>query len=156
MTVNADTGLELHSLITPDAKLEVSLVEVPIPVPQPNEVLIRIEAAPINPSDLGLLLANTDMSGATVTGTAESPVVTLDLSPGAMRALAGRVGASLSVGNEGAGTVIDAGPSKDAQTLIGRSRCPVARCMRSIAASTRPSAWCWRRAPRRAQVRRPS
>jgi NADPH:quinone reductase len=84
-------------------------------------VLIRIEAAPINPSDLGLLLAFTDMSDAIVGGTAERPVVTAELSAGAMRALAGRVGASLPVGNEGAGTVVDAGSEPAAQALIGRT-----------------------------------
>jgi NADPH2:quinone reductase len=117
----APTGLELRSLVRPDATIEISLAEVPIPTPQPNQVLIRIEASPINPSDLGLLLANTDMSAATVSGTAESPVVTAGLSTAAMRALAGRVGASLPVGNEGAGTVIDAGSSAGAQALLGRT-----------------------------------
>ena len=115
------TGLELRSLVRPDATLEISLAEVPIPTPGPDEVLIRIEAAPINPSDLGLLLANTDMSTATVTGPAHSPIVTAALSAGAMRALTGRVGASLPVGNEGAGTVIEAGSSAGAQALLGRT-----------------------------------
>ena len=115
------TGLELRSLVRPDATLEISLAEVPIPTPGSDEVLIRIEAAPINPSDLGLLLANTDMSAATVTGPAHSPVVTAELSAGAMRALTGRVGASLPVGNEGAGTVIEAGSSAGAQALLGRT-----------------------------------
>jgi NADPH2:quinone reductase len=118
---HAVTGLELRSLVRPDATIEISLAEVPIPAPAPDEVLIRIEAAPINPSDLGLLLANTDMSAATVTGPAHSPVVTAELSAGAMRALTGRVGASLPVGNEGAGTVIEAGSSAGAQALLGRT-----------------------------------
>jgi NADPH:quinone reductase-like Zn-dependent oxidoreductase len=113
-----DTGLELRSLVTAEGKLELSLAEVPIAAPGPNEVLIRVEAAPINPSDLGLLLAGVDIS--TATGTAENPVVTADLSSAAMRALAGRVGASLPVGNEGAGTVVDAGSSDAAQALIGK------------------------------------
>jgi NADPH:quinone reductase-like Zn-dependent oxidoreductase len=115
-----DTGLELRSLVTAEGKLELSLAEVPIAAPGPNEVLIRVEAAPINPSDLGLLLAGVDISTATVAGTAENPVVTADLSSAAMRALAGRVGASLPVGNEGAGTVVDAGSSDAAQALIGK------------------------------------
>jgi NADPH2:quinone reductase len=115
------TGLQLRSLVTPDATIELSLAEVPIPVPKPNEVLIRIEAAPINPSDLGLLLAYTDMSKATVSGSAERPVVTASLTAAQMRALAGRVGASLPVGNEGAGTVIGAGESAAAQALLGRT-----------------------------------
>jgi NADPH2:quinone reductase len=115
------TGLELRSLVRSDATLEISLAEVPVPTPAPDEVLIRIEAAPINPSDLGLLLANTDMSSATVTGPAHRPIVTAELSAGAMRALTGRVGASLPVGNEGAGTVIEAGSSPGAQALLGRT-----------------------------------
>jgi NADPH2:quinone reductase len=117
----ANIGLELRSLVTADATLEVSLAEVPVPAPEPNEVLIRIEAAPINPSDLGLLFAFADLSGATVSGSTDRPVVSVPLPPAAMRALAGRVGASLAVGNEGAGVVVDAGSSPGAQALIGRT-----------------------------------
>jgi NADPH:quinone reductase len=116
-----DTSLELRSLVTSDATLELSLAEVPVPSPQPNEVLIRVEAAPINPSDLGLLFAGADLSAATVSGSAERPVVTVGLSAGAMRALAARVGESLPAGNEGAGTVISAGSSAAAQVLVGRT-----------------------------------
>jgi NADPH:quinone reductase len=115
------TGLELRSLVTPQAKLELSIVQVPIPPPDPNEVLIRVEAAPINPSDLGLLLAGADVSAATVTGVPGNPVVTADLSAAAMRALAARVGVSMPVGNEGAGSVIDAGSSPAAQALVGKT-----------------------------------
>jgi NADPH:quinone reductase-like Zn-dependent oxidoreductase len=115
-----DTGLELRSLVTAEGKLELSLVEVPVATPGPNEVLIRVEAAPINPSDLGLLLAGVDVSTAAVSGTPERPVVTAELPSGAMRALAARVGASLPVGNEGAGTVVEAGSSDAAQALVGK------------------------------------
>jgi NADPH2:quinone reductase len=101
--------------------LELSLVEAPVLAPGPNEVLIRVEAAPINPSDLGLLLAGADMSAATISGPADTPVVTAVLSLTAMRALTARVGESLSVGNEGAGTVIDAGSSTAAKALLGRT-----------------------------------
>jgi NADPH2:quinone reductase len=115
------TGLALRSLVRPDAMLELSLVEAPVLAPGPNEVLIRVEAAPINPSDLGLLLAGADMSAATISGPADTPVVTAVLSLTAMRALTARVGESLSVGNEGAGTVIDAGSSTAAKALLGRT-----------------------------------
>ncbi|MCU1622113.1 MAG: oxidoreductase [Frankiales bacterium] len=116
-----DTGLELRSLVTPDATLELSLLQVPVAGPEANEVLIRVEAAPINPSDLALLFAGIDVSTATVAGPADSPVVTAALSPAAVRALAARVGASLPVGNEGAGTVIEAGSSPTAQALLGKT-----------------------------------
>jgi NADPH2:quinone reductase len=115
------TGRELRSLVTQDGALELSLVEVPVVGPQANEVVIRVEAAPINPSDLGLLLAGADLSTATVTGPADSPVVSATIPPTAMRGLAGRVGSSMPVGNEGAGTVVAAGSSAEAQALLGRA-----------------------------------
>ena len=82
---------------------------------------MRVEAAPINPSDLGLLLAGADMSSALLEGTSERPVVVAPLVDGALRALAARVGSSLPVGNEGAGTVVAAGTSPEAQSLLERT-----------------------------------
>src|SRR4051794_7306012 len=114
-------GLELRSLARPDATLEISLVEAPVARPGPDEVLIRVEATPINPSDLGLLFAGVDVGAARVAGPPESPVVTAALTPAAMRALAARVGVSLPVGNEGAGTAVEAGSSPDAQALLGKT-----------------------------------
>lgn len=115
------TSLELRSLVTEQGTLELSLVDAPVPTPRPGQVLLRVEAAPINPSDLGLLFAGADMSAATVDGTPGRPVVTTSLSDGALRALAARVGRSLPVGNEGAGTVVAAGESPEAEALVGRT-----------------------------------
>src|SRR5580692_7203763 len=115
------SSLQLRSLVTERGTLELSLAEVPVPSLAPGEVLVRVEAAPINPSDLGLLLAGADVASAAVSGTSERPVVTAPLAEGALRALAGRVGKSLTVGNEGAGTVVAAGSSADAQSLLGRT-----------------------------------
>jgi NADPH:quinone reductase-like Zn-dependent oxidoreductase len=115
------TGKELRSRVTAEAVVELSLVDVAVPAPKGNEVLIRVEAAPLNPSDLGLLFAGADISQASVTGPPDRPVVTAQLSAPVMRAMAGRVGMSLPVGNEGAGTVIDAGPTDAAQALVGRT-----------------------------------
>ena len=120
-TGRPDTGQELRSLVTQDGTLELSLLEVPISEPQPNEVVIRIEASPINPSDLWLLFAGADMGTAKVSGPMDSPVVTASIPAAAMRALAGRVGKSIPVGNEGAGTVVKAGSSPGAQALAGRT-----------------------------------
>jgi NADPH:quinone reductase len=122
MTARASSdGLELRSMVRQDGLLELSLVDAPIPEPKPHQVVIRVEASPINPSDLGLMLAGADMRMATVDGPADRPVVTASIPAAAMRSLAARVGTSLRVGNEGAGTVVSAGSSADAQALLGRT-----------------------------------
>ena len=115
------TGQQLRSLVTADGVLELSLATVEVPEPGPDEVLIRVEAAPINPSDLGLLLAGADLSTASASGTPEQPVITAEVPGPALRAAAGRLGQSLPVGNEGAGTVIGAGSSERARSLAGRT-----------------------------------
>jgi NADPH2:quinone reductase len=120
-TSRPDSGKELRTLVTDGGTLELSLVDVPVAAPQGNQVLVRIEAAPLNPSDLALLFAGADMTQAVVTGPPDRPVVTAEIPPAMLRALAARVGTSLPVGNEGAGTVIDAGPADEAQALIGRT-----------------------------------
>ena len=115
-----DQALELRSLVTARGTLELSLHDVTVPSPAANEVLVRVEASPINPSDLGVLIAGADMSAATVTGGAERPVVTAPLGRAALEGLSARVDKPLPVGNEGAGTVVAAGSSSAAQALIGR------------------------------------
>ncbi|MFT4266100.1 MAG: zinc-binding dehydrogenase [Xenophilus sp.] len=113
--------LQLRSLIRPDATLELSLADVPMPEPAtPDEVVVRVEAAPLNPSDLGLLFGGADMAKAQAGGSAERPVVTAPVAPPVMAAMAARVGQSMPVGNEGAGTVVAAGASPAAQALLGR------------------------------------
>ena len=116
-----DTALELRSLVTSGGTLELSLHEVPVPAPGPNEVLVRVEASPINPSDLGLLVAGADMTTATVAGTPERPVVTASVPQATLGALSARLDKSLPVGNEGAGTVVAAGSSSAAQALVGKT-----------------------------------
>jgi NADPH2:quinone reductase len=116
-----DTALQLRSLVTSRGTLELALHDVPVPVPATDEVLVRVEATPINPSDLGLLLAGADMTTATVTGTAERPIVTASLAPGGLEGLSARVGKSLPVGNEAAGIVVAAGASSAAQALVGKT-----------------------------------
>jgi NADPH:quinone reductase len=114
------TSLQLRSLIRANGELEVSLQDVQIPEPAADEVLVRIEATPINPSDLGLLFGPADMSTAKVTGTPERPVLTARVPEKLMKAMAGRAEESMPVGNEGAGVVISAGSSPAAQALLGR------------------------------------
>ncbi len=120
MTPLPATMLQLRSLITAAGELELSLQEVPLPQPAAEEVLVRVEASPINPSDIGLLFGAADVSQAKVGGTAERPVVRAPVPAAAMKAMAARVGQSLPVGNEGAGTVVAAGASPKAQALLGR------------------------------------
>jgi NADPH2:quinone reductase len=121
MTADLPTkALELRSLVSSDGRLELSLHEVPVPTPGANEVLVRVEASPINPSDLGLLTASADMTTATVAGTPERPVVTATIAEAALGGLSARLDKSLPVGNEGAGTVVAAGSSSAAQALIGK------------------------------------
>jgi NADPH2:quinone reductase len=115
------TALQLRSLLKKSGELEVSLVDVPVPDPGPDEVLVRVEATPVNPSDLGLLFSAADMTQLVASGTAERPVVTAPVSEGAMKALAPRVDQSMPVGNEGAGVVVAAGASPAAQALLGKT-----------------------------------
>ena len=110
------TGKQLTSKLDADGTLTVELVEQTFPQPTGHEVLIRVEAAPINPSDLGLLFASADVANATY-----SPgKVVAQMPAPAVRAMAARYGHALPVGNEGAGTVIAAGEEPDAQALIGK------------------------------------
>lgn len=116
-----ETALELRSEMKKEGKLELSLAEVPIPEPAEDEVLVQIEASPINPSDLGLLLGMADMTTAVASGTADRPVVTANVPENILRAMTARLDQSLAVGNEGAGVVIRAGASGLAQELMGKT-----------------------------------
>ena len=114
------TALQLQSLIRDGGELEISLADVELPEPAADEVLVRIEATPINPSDLGLLFGAADMSTAVASGSAESQVVRAQVPGKAMKAMAGRLGKPMPVGNEGAGVVVRAGSSASAQNLLGK------------------------------------
>jgi NADPH:quinone reductase-like Zn-dependent oxidoreductase len=118
---NDNHGLQLRSLIKADGELELSLAKVAFPDPGPDEVLVRVEASPINPSDLGLLLGAADMATAKASANADGPVVTATVPAPLMRAMAGRVDQAMPVGNEGAGVVIKAGAAPEAQALLGKT-----------------------------------
>ena len=114
------TGLQLRSTVKEDNTLEITLVDMPVPEPGPDEVLVQVEATPLNPSDLALLFGPADLTTIRVSGTAEQPVVTADIPAALMKMVAGRIGQSMPVGNEAAGTVIGAGASDAAQALVGK------------------------------------
>ena len=118
--MNTNTGLELRSLIKSNGELEISLTDVAIPEPKANEVVVRIEASPLNPSDIGLLFGAADVNTFKVAGTPQRPILIGHVPPQFMPAMAGRVGQSLPVGNEGAGRVVRAGSSVQAQKLMGK------------------------------------
>ena len=113
--------LQLRSIVRASGELELSLADVPMPEPKADEVVVRIDAAPMNPSDLGLLFGAADMATAKASGTADHPVVKASVPERAMSAMAARLDASMPVGNEGAGTVVQAGSSPAAQALLGKT-----------------------------------
>src|ERR1700730_18529872 len=117
----AHTGLQLRSLVKNTGDLEVSLTRVPTPLPGANEVLMRVEAAPLNPSDLGLLFAGADLTQASQRGTKDQPLVAARIPDAALKAMTGRFDLSMPVGNEGAGVVVEAGSSAAAQALLGKT-----------------------------------
>jgi NADPH:quinone reductase-like Zn-dependent oxidoreductase len=121
MTTVPSTGLKLLSLLTKDGELQLSLARVPVTEPQADEVVIQVEATPINPSDLGLLLGPADMSRAKVSGEGEHIKVSAPMPAAAMRMMAARLDQPMPVGNEGAGKVVKAGASKEAQALLGKT-----------------------------------
>src|ERR1700688_4814481 len=121
MSADTKSGRQLRSLIKKSGELEIALVNVPMPEPGPDEVVVRIEASPINPSDLGLLVGAADMSTAKASGTKDAPVISAKVPEAAMRAMAGRLDESMPVGNEGAGVVVKTGSSDAAKALMGKT-----------------------------------
>ncbi len=117
---NKTSGLQLRSLISKDGALELSLAKVDVPDPGPDQVVVKVEASPINPSDLGLLLGPADMASFKSSGSGDGVKVTAKVPAASLPFLATRLGESMPVGNEGAGTVIKTGSSEAAQALKGK------------------------------------
>lgn len=117
----SDTNIELTSTISENNKLELALREIEIPQPSENQVVIRVEAAPINPSDLGVMFSVADMTTAQQSGSADRPVISADVPAKFMGAVKKRIGKAIPVGNEGAGIVVAAGSSAAAQSLMGKT-----------------------------------
>ena len=115
------TQLQLRSTVREDATLELALAELPLPEPGPEDVLVRVEAAPVNPSDLIVLLGPADPATAEASGTPERLVLTLQIPQALMPSVAGRVGQPVGCGLEGAGVVVKAGSGAAAQALVGRT-----------------------------------
>lgn len=131
-----NTNLTLRSTINADGTLELRLAEEPLPALAPGEVRVRMEAAPVNPSDMGLLLASADLATASSTGGGKQKRLSAELLNRKTRPFEGRIGLPLRVGNEGTGTVVEAAP--DAADMLGRQVAifggAMFACYRTIAA----------------------
>lgn len=115
------TYLKMTSTVSEDAKLTMQLEERDMPTPEGTQVLVRVEATPINPSDQGVMFGWASMGEATSSGEGAGTVLTAPVSEQGMRVMKARMGQNLSVGNEGAGTVVAAGDDAYAQSLIGKT-----------------------------------
>ena len=118
--MSVDGSKQIRSEVTKEGKLLISIQSTEVPEPKEDEVLIRIEASPINPSDLGLLIGPADVSSLSVSGEGENAVVSMDIPEGLLRMLEARIDQSLPVGNEGGGIVVAAG-KQVSEDLIGKT-----------------------------------
>ncbi len=116
-----ETGLQMQSTLDESGTLKVALAQVDIPAPADHEVVVRIEAAPINPSDLGVVFGPADISSSTTEGAGTDAVLSAPVYPQFLPRFKARIGQALTVGNEGAGVVIAAGKSPEAQALVGKT-----------------------------------
>jgi len=113
-----ETFKQLRTEVTANNELKLYLVTCPMPELSDKEVLIKVEASPINPSDIGLLLGTADIRTLKVDGEGEDAVATLQIPAGLMGYVKGRIGDSMAAGIEGAGTVVAAGAN--GQALLGK------------------------------------
>lgn len=116
----ASTNLQMFSTVSESGELRLELKEKPIPALEANQVLVRVEATPINPSDQGVMFGWSDISAATSSGEGQNTVLKVPVPEQGMRVMKARMGQALAVGNEGAGTVVATGDSEQAKALAGK------------------------------------
>jgi len=118
--MSEQTSKEIRSTVTNEGNIEISIAIVEKPTPSKNEVLIKVEASPINPSDLGLLISfAADLDSLRVSGSGDTTVAKMKIHPALMGAMKPRLDQSMQVGNEGGGVIEDAGAN--AKGLIGKT-----------------------------------
>ena len=134
-----DTYLKMISTVGEDGMLRLELVERPMPDPKPGQIIVRVEATPINPSDHGVMFGWADMGKAETSGAGIGAALSAPVSPSGMKAMKARINQSLPLGNEGAGTVVAAGEGEYAQSLVGKVVAVMGgACMPNTAPWTRP------------------
>ena len=121
MTELPTTNLTMLTEVKADGVMEMYLASLPMPQPKDHEVLVKVLATPINPSDLGLMVGAADVASARAIDRNGQPGVAMDVSDAGMRFMASRVGQAMPIGNEGCGVVVAAGASDAAQALIGKT-----------------------------------
>lgn len=121
MTDLPATNLTMLTEAKSGGTLDLFLAPLPMGAPKDHEVVVKVQATPINPSDLGLMIGGADPSSVRAGGRDGQPCLTMDVPPPGMRAMAGRMDEALPIGNEGCGVVVAAGASPDAQALMGKS-----------------------------------
>ena len=120
--MSEQTSKEIRSTVTSEGDITISMVNVAMPVPKDHEVLIKVEAAPINPSDLALLTTfAADLDSLTVTGAGDDTVASMKVRPALMGAMKPRLDQPMQAGNEGSGVIVAAGANPEAQALIGKT-----------------------------------
>jgi NADPH:quinone reductase len=112
-------GLQLLSELSDNGQHDVTLIEQTLALPAADEVVIQVQATPLNPSDMGLLWGAADLSQ--VQADAQGRHTCAPTSAAALTVLAGRLNQAMPVGNEGAGVVVQAGESAAAQALLGKT-----------------------------------
>ncbi|MDB2378209.1 zinc-binding dehydrogenase [Luminiphilus sp.] len=113
-------SLQMQSCVHDEGTIECALFDIDVPAPSEKEVMVKIEASPINPSDLGLMFGAADIDSIRASERNGHPSIILNVPPPAMRAMATRINEWLPVGNEACGTVVEAGASPEAQALLGK------------------------------------
>lgn len=121
MTELPTTNRTMLTEVKPEGVLELYLADLPMPQPKDHEVLVKVLATPINPSDLGLMVGAADVASARAIKRDGLPGAAMDVPEAGMRFMASRVGQAMPIGNEGCGIVVAAGASEAAQALLGKT-----------------------------------
>lgn len=121
MTDLPATNRTMLTEVKPDGVLELYLADLPMPTPKDHEVVVKVQATPINPSDLGLMVGAADVTSARAIDRDGLPGIAMNVPEAGMRFMAGRIGQALPIGNEGCGVVVAAGAAPEAQALMGKT-----------------------------------